>query len=1315
MKFGGTFLKKSVALLLGILMVAASVTSGIVAFAEEIQGGGNAPLQIGVIADTHYYPDSLTGERCEEYLKYIGGATKQYDESQELLDAALFALQKHSLENGLKYVLLPGDLTKDGELEGHRELAQRLLRFEQESGLQVIVTNGNHDVNCFSAISFEGGVKHRAEMTSPEQFREIYKDLGWDLKCAEYTPPAGEKAGMLSYAVKLDGNYRLIVMDVCKYTKDATGLDEDRQITDGEISDSLMDWILGQIDDANRSGETVIGMAHHSFMPHFKMHESIFGGFVLRGWEKSVETLADAGMHYVFTGHMHEHKTASHVSDNGSVFYDIATSSLAGYPNFFREVLLDNTGDVPSVSTKTYDVDCEQQIVVEGVAYEKPFRVTSSFSGSFGDNIESFALDKVDGFIDDFISAVKSNGGIVGALKADYGLDLEEILDDLINGGISLGPIKILTVKNLMGLVNDLCGQIERKFLQDPAIIKNLMVDLISRVLEMPVSELPCNRLIDTYGLGDATAPGTFEDAAYATLVYFYDVTLNSGDDLFINDFIDYFRNGQGANDLFDILYDLLLNDLIQGTLLSNLSLNIKFLFPPGTLGHIPATLLDAVLGIVFKGDKSFKNIINSILSLGLFKDFKSINGIADHYIEEYLTQSQLDSIGFTFSEFVEALVTPTDVNDMQAVMYAHDNCEVEATTENYRLPSMVAVTLGEDASTSRNISWYTKYSVTGTDIEIVPYSENPSFSGIPTTGGGISSGSELVTAEFPGVDFGIFGLLPFKQKLVRHTLSLTELEPGSKYCYRVGDAEKGWWSEPGVISTADGSDDVTFLHVTDSQSQNARQYERFHNVIDTAFSMYPDTDFVVSSGDQVDSGTNVKQWRWLLDGSSDVLMNTAFMPSTGNHEKKGAALDKIFMLPNVPEQDTESGVYYSFDYNNVHVMVLNTNDLNDDDDALSGAQISWLRKSAGESDADWKFVVLHKAVYSNGSHYDDDDVIAIRKQLQRLMPELGIDIVFQGHDHVYLRTAPMYNNKVLKSDKDTKTIQRNGIAYNASFDPFGTFYVISGCSGVKNYITKDVKQTDKLFPRAEAIYETSLSMFSAVTISGDTLMFNAYTVEDYGAAVKADSFAIVKAQGLSGQAGALSPAPSTADIQHLSVEASEKAIEMAAYSDFIDSLDEGFDPVMPTTSPDSGGGTDATSPDSGSNVSPGGNSGGTTSPNGANGDTSVTSKGDDDISYDGGANGGSSSSGGSGGSSYTGSQSSSGGSNSINGYFDKYGNYHTFENSAGEEKSYLTSSGTPVPLLGGSAGKAVSATVIFGISALCAFAAQVKKKKDDE
>lgn len=204
--------------------------------------------------------------------------------------------------------------------------------------------------------------------------------------------------------------------------------------------------------------------------------------------------------------------------------------------------------------------------------------------------------------------------------------------------------------------------------------------------------------------------------------------------------------------------------------------------------------------------------------------------------------------------------------------------------------------------------------------------------------------------------------------------------------------------------------------------------------------------------------------------------------------------------------------MFYSYDYNNAHFIVLNTNNLSDSK-ALSDDQLAWLKADAQASDAQWKIVVLHKALYSNGSHYDDKDVKAMRKQLCGLMPDLGIDIVLQGHDHVYLRTDVMDNNEVVKAEEQKITF--GGREYTAKLNPEGTVYVISACAGVKDYQTKDVKDTDKLFPRAEAIYDAHSAVFSAITIDGSKLYFDAYMLDDEAkdGATRIDSFALSKAE----------------------------------------------------------------------------------------------------------------------------------------------------------------------------------------------------------
>ena len=1095
-------MRKTIRSLLSVLLCAAMLLSSVcTAFAVPEK----APLQAGLISDIHYFGKTCAGNYSQAFLTFAEKNANERYETPALLESALAALTEHARENGMKYVFIPGDMTANGEYDNHAELAARLEQFEADTGIQVIVTNGNHDINNYNGFTFENGKKEKARITTPEDFREIYKNLGYDLAYHTYTPKTG-KAGGLSYSVQLDGGYRLLVLDVNKYSADATDSGEDSHQTEGAISDGLMEWALDEIADAKAHGETPIGMEHHSIVQHFDLQNSLFKAFLVDDWQECAETFADAGLAMMFTGHMHDTSITDWVSDDGNVIYDVSSPSLTMFPNYFREIRFDNTGDTFSANVQTFDVDCVLPVTVGDKTYDVPFSRSFSFDKTFdSSSVYDLAMRYLSETLDGFLDAVEREGSIVSALKTRFGLDLESLIGQYVD--IRLGSIGIFTTENVMSFLDDLDKQLQEKVLIDRENVYALVRDILQRISDLQVSDLPCTKYIDTYGFGDPNKPGTFGDAAYSVLVTLYAANQTIEDDPFLQDVLDFFENRQGANALWDMLYDLLLNDLVQDKLLGHLDFNIDTLFPCGTLGHISMTLFDNFLSLIFRGDKSYTNVINSVLGLGIIPDMDSINGIADYFIEEYITQSQLDSIGHTFASMIgDLLVDQGDGEDLNRTITPGKR-EVVATRDNYRLPSIVTVTLGEDAATERNISWYTKFSVTGSDIEIVPYSEHPVFTGTPTTKG-VDAVCERHDRFFPGVDLGIIGFMDTKQPLNRHIVRLTGLTPGTKYCYRVGDASRGWWSEAGVLETADNSDAVTFLHIADPQPQNAKQYERFHTVLNAAFAQYPDAKLIVSSGDQVDSGTNVNQWKWLTDVSSDRLMQTVLMPTTGNQEKEGAVLDENFILPNVPEQDTDSGVYYDYDYNNVHFMVLNTNDTTSKK-GLSETQLAWLKDSAESSDAQWKIVVLHKATYSNGSHFDDKEVVAMRKQFKRLFPELDIDMVLEGHDHVYLRTDSMYNNFVTKSKTESVTL--NGRDYTAKVDPYGTFYVISGCSGVKNYAPKDPKKTDKQFPRAEALCDTMLPIFSAIQIKGSKLYFDAYTVDENGNTVRVDAFAIEK------------------------------------------------------------------------------------------------------------------------------------------------------------------------------------------------------------
>ena len=75
-----------------------------------------------------------------------------------------------------------------------------------------------------------------------------------------------------------------------------------------------------------------------------------------------------------------------------------------------------------------------------------------------------------------------------------------------------------------------------------------------------------------------------------------------------------------------------------------------------------------------------------------------------------------------------------------------------------------------------------------------------------------------------------------------------------------------------------------------------------------------------------------------------------------------------------------------------------------------------------------WKILVTHKPPYFTNPFGGN---AIMKEKLPPVVDELGIDIVFSGHDHSYGRT------KKLKDGKE---------------DPNGTVYVVAGTTGQKHY-----------------------------------------------------------------------------------------------------------------------------------------------------------------------------------------------------------------------------------------------------------------------
>ena len=282
-------------------------------------------------------------------------------------------------------------------------------------------------------------------------------------------------------------------------------------------------------------------------------------------------------------------------------------------------------------------------------------------------------------------------------------------------------------------------------------------------------------------------------------------------------------------------------------------------------------------------------------------------------------------------------------------------------------------------------------------------------------------------------------------------------------------------------------SDSFEFLTIADIQGMIQSMYDESHEAVsallkDERVNGY---DFILNAGDMCDNGKNFGQWGMALNTYQDLTINTSVFFTSGNHENNTGAMARYFNYTENKDGNVQaiSGEYYSFDYANAHFTVLDTNDATSD--GLGAEQLTWLKNDLANTNAKWKFVLMHKSLYSAGSHAFDGEVIAMRTQLTKLFAENGVNVVFGGHDHTYTETYLV--------DKDGKVVDKTdgkGVRYTGD----GVMYITLGTLGTKFYNYRENDMTTDKFNKDESILHTLDSQtFGKVVVSGDTITYTGY------------------------------------------------------------------------------------------------------------------------------------------------------------------------------------------------------------------------------
>jgi predicted phosphodiesterase len=224
----------------------------------------------------------------------------------------------------------------------------------------------------------------------------------------------------------------------------------------------------------------------------------------------------------------------------------------------------------------------------------------------------------------------------------------------------------------------------------------------------------------------------------------------------------------------------------------------------------------------------------------------------------------------------------------------------------------------------------------------------------------------------------------------LHHAIQLTGLEPYTVYYYRI-----------------DGGSIASFRTAPDSNQNNyhfvvygdTRGSVLIHSqIVNLVQDVGP--DFVIHTGDLVESGLFKSEWDKFFRIEAPLLRNTPFYPTLGNHEDfnplvfDSQYLD-IFHLPG-------NELWYAFDYGNARIICLKGDGYPSNIAFQDEEQLTWLENELAANDAPWLFVYFHIGVFT--SREEGYLETSLRGMLVPLFERYGVDAVFMGHHHSYER-----------------------------------------------------------------------------------------------------------------------------------------------------------------------------------------------------------------------------------------------------------------------------------------------------------------------
>jgi len=178
----------------------------------------------------------------------------------------------------------------------------------------------------------------------------------------------------------------------------------------------------------------------------------------------------------------------------------------------------------------------------------------------------------------------------------------------------------------------------------------------------------------------------------------------------------------------------------------------------------------------------------------------------------------------------------------------------------------------------------------------------------------------------------------------------------------------------------------VRFAVIGDAGTGDKQQYAVAHTIAE--FHMKFRFPFAIMLGDNLYGADRPQDYRRKFEVPYKALLDDGveFNAALGNHDDPNQRFYKPFNLGGQR--------YRTFKKGNVRFFVLDSN-------YMDPEQVKWLEKELAASGSDWKIPYFHHPLYTSAARGPEQE---LRSILEPIFVKYGVEVVFNGHEHIYER-----------------------------------------------------------------------------------------------------------------------------------------------------------------------------------------------------------------------------------------------------------------------------------------------------------------------